>query len=188
MQNKKLFIIVGILGALVVAAAFVGGRLLNQGGDPLGLGMPLGSGDIVSVSIQVTPAAELPTGQPEVMGLFLERKDNSIVLSSLSLDAGSGGIAVESGGGAGQSLSGPPDDGPRVEVVTTNDTVIYLENTQFDGHPSGGSQVLQQTVAEGSLDDLTSQSFVTVWGRKSGDRIVADVLFISNPVMFNRPS
>jgi hypothetical protein len=28
---------------------------------------------------------------------------------------------------------------------------------------------------------------VTVWGRKSGDRIIAEVLFISNPVMFKRP-
>jgi len=31
---------------------------------------------------------------------------------------------------------------------------------------------------------LTSQSFVTVWGRKSGDRIIAEVIFISNPVVF----
>jgi hypothetical protein len=53
---------------------------------------------------------------------------------------------------------------------------------------SGEEVVLQQTVEEASLDDLTDQSFVTVWGRKSGDRVIAEVVFISNPVMFKRPA
>ena len=135
-------------------------------------------------------AAELPTTRPETLGLFVERKDNSIILATISMDEGGGGVVVQAGGGDGESFAGSPvdNDGPKVEVVTTSETVVYLETTQPPGPPSSGENlVLQQTVAEGSLDDLTSQSFVTVWGRKSSDRIIAEVVFISNPVMFKRP-
>ena len=76
-----------------------------------------------------------------------------------------------------------------MEVVINNETKIYVETTQPLNVPptSGETQVLQQTVDEGSLDDLTSQSFVNVWGRKSGDRIIAEVVLISNPIMIKRP-
>jgi hypothetical protein len=192
MQNKKLIVGLGILILVVGAAAFLGGRMLNQKAGPLGFGIPMGGGgDMMSVSIQITPAAELPTTQPEVIGSFVERKDNSIVVASVSMKAGGGGVVVSTGGGdSGPSTSGgPSSDGPKVEVVVTNETTIYLETTQPPSAPpsSGETQVLQQTVAQGSLDDLTTQSFITVWGRKSGDRIIAEVLFISNPIMFKRP-
>ena len=192
MQNKKLIVGLGILILVVGAAAFLGGRMLNQKVGPLGFGILMGGGgDMMSVSIQITPAAELPTTQPEVIGSFVERKDNSIVVASVSMKAGGGGVVVSTGGGdSGPSTSGgPSSDGPKVEVVVTNETTIYLETTQPPSAPpsSGETQVLQQTVAQGSLDDLTTQSFITVWGRKSGDRIIAEVLFISNPIMFKRP-
>lgn len=187
MQNKKMIVFLGLLILLVGAAAFIGGRMLNQRAGPLGLGLPMGNGDVMSVAIQITPAAELPTHEPEAIGLFVERKDNSIVLATLSMDAGSGGVAVQVGGGSEPSVSGPSSDGPKTEVVITGETIIYLETTQMEEPPSSGEHVLQQTVEEGSLDDLTTQSFVTVWGRKSGDRIIAEVLFISNPIMFERP-
>ncbi len=189
MQNKKLIVILGILVIVVGAAAFIGGRLLNQSAGPLGLmGMPLGGGKgMVSISVQITPAPELPITQPVTTGLFVERKDNSIFVSAVSMKAGGGGVVVQSSKGEGQSLSGPSADGPKIEVVVNSETTIYLETTEFKGPSAGENQVIQQTVAEGSLDDLTSQSFVTVWGRKNGDRIIADVVFISNPVMFKKP-
>ena len=192
MQNKKMIIGLGILILLVGAAAFIGGRLLNQGVGPLGLGMPLGGGgDMMSVAIQITPAPELPTTQPELIGSFVERKDNTIFIQSVSMEAGKGGAVVQSSsGGEGEVVSGSPaeNSGPKVEVVISAETTIYIETTDMGAPPtSGETQVLQQTVEEGSLDDLTSQSFVTVWGRKSGDRIIAEIVFISNPVMFKKP-
>ena len=191
MQNKKMIIILSILVIVVGVAAFIGGRMFNQKAGPLGFGMPMGNGGM-SVSVQITPAPELPTREPDGIGSFVERNDNSIVLATVSMKAGSGGVVlkIEEGSEDAQTgLSGPPKDGPQVEVVMTNDTVIYLDSTQPPSQPpaSGENVILQQTVAEGSLDDLTPQSFVTVWGRKSGDRIIAEVLFISNPVMFKRP-
>jgi len=191
MQNKRMFIILGVLVVLVGVAAFLAGRMLNGKVGPLGFGMPIGNGGMVSISVQVTPAPELPKTEPEMRGLFVERKDNSIFVSAISMDAGGKGVVLQadsSGGGDGEpSVSGPKADGPKKEVVITTDTTIYLENTDLGEPKPGENKVIQQTVTEGSLDDLTSQSFVTVWGRKSGDRIIAEVLFISNPVMFKRP-
>ena len=194
MQNKKLFILLGVVVIVVGAAAFVAGRLLNQGVGPMGLGLPLGNGgDRMSVSIQMEPAAELPKTQPDVVGQFVERQDNTVIVSSMPMKAGGGGVVVsvnKSDGDedGGEEVAGSPmnTDGPKVEVVVTNETVIYKDTTEPPA-PSSGNQTVQQTVAEGSLDDLTSNSFVTVWGRKSGDRIIADVLFYSQPVVFKRP-
>lgn len=191
MQNKKIFVIFSILVVLVGAAAFIGGRMLNGKVGPLGLGMPMGDKGMVAISVQVTPAPELPTTAPETRGLFVERKDNSIFLSAISMDAGGKGVVLQTGeGGDGDSepsVSGPQPNGPKKEVVITSETTIYLENTDFGEPKPSENQVIQQSVTEGSLEDLTSQSFVTVWGRKSGDRIIAEVLFISNPVIFKRP-
>ena len=192
MQNKKTILVFGILIVIVGAAAFIGGRMLNGNLGPLGLRIPMGGGgDVVTVSIQMTPAPELPTSKPEVVGLFAERMDKTIVIQSVPMDAGQGGGFVVVSGGEGEAVAGSPLDngGPKVEVVVNNATRIYIETTQPLNVPptSGEPQVLQQTVDEGSLDDLTSQSFVNVWGRKSGDRIIAEVLLISNPVIFKRP-
>jgi hypothetical protein len=190
MQNRKLIIGLSILVILVGAAAFVAGRMLNNRVNPLSLFGFGGKGGMMTVSVQMTPAKELPTTKPDVTGLFAERKDQSIVVASVSMEGGGGGVVVQTGEGGGPAMStGPSSDGPKVEVVITGDTTIYLDTTQPPSEPptSGETQVVQQTVGEGSLDDLTSQSFVTVWGRKSGDRIIAEVVFISNPVMFKRP-
>jgi len=89
MQNKKLVIVLGILVIVVGIAAFIGGRLLNQKSGPLGLGGLLpGKGGMVSMAVEITPAEELPKTKPEVTGLFVERKDNSIVVASISMEGG----------------------------------------------------------------------------------------------------
>lgn len=188
MQNKKLIVILGVLVLLVGGAAFVAGRMLNNQVNPLGLFGLGGKGGAMSVMVNVIPAEELPKTQPDAMGQFVERKDKTIFVQSFSLDAGGKGVAVARGGG--EVVVGPPSDnnnGPKVEVVITNETTIYRDTTQPGEPPSTGeSQTIQQTVEEATLDDLSSQSMVMVWGRKSGDRIIADVLLYSNPVFFKR--
>ena len=56
MQNKKSMFIMVLLVLIVGAAAFIGGRMLNQRAGPMGLGLPRGNGEMMSVSIQITPA------------------------------------------------------------------------------------------------------------------------------------
>ena len=191
MQNKNFIVSMGILVLLVGAAAFVGGRMLNQGVNPLGLiGLsgPMGGKEVMSFALNVIPAEELPKTPPEVIGLFAERQDNTIVLSSIPLKAGGGGVAVSSSGGG--SVAGTRIDensGPKVEIVVTNETVVYRETTDISRPQPGENQTVQQTVEESTLEELNTQSMITVWGRKSGDRIIAEVLFYSNPVMIKAP-
>lgn len=172
-MNKKLYIILGSVIFIVATAAFVAGRLLNRGVGPLSLFGPMDDG------ISIVRAEELPETSPEVEGLFVERKDNIIV--------------VEDDQPVGDSVSGSPvgiGGGPQVEVVVTTETTIYLDTTQPPAHrPSGDDpRVLQQTVEEGTLDDLNiSQSLVMAWGRKSGDRLIADVLVYNNPTYLQIP-
>jgi hypothetical protein len=188
MQNKKLIFILSGLVLVVGAAAFVTGRMLNGQVNPLrffGLG---GKGDVMSISINVIPAEELPKAEPEVTGPFVERKDNTIVVASIPMKAGGGGMVKSEGGG--EFVAGSPvdlDSVPKVEVVVTSETMIYRETTEFKEPSSNETQTIQQTVEESTLDELNCQSMVMVWGRKSGDRIIAEVLFYSNPVMFKRP-
>jgi hypothetical protein len=172
-MNKKLYIILGIMIFVVATAAFVAGRMLNRGVGPLGLFAGEGDG------ISILRAEELPKMPREVEGIFVGRQDNIIL------------VETDQSGGGGVS-DGPVGlgGGPQIEVVVTNETIIYHDTTQPPAHrPSGDDpRVLQQTVEEGMLDDLNiSQSLVMVWGRKSGDRIIAEVLVYSNPVYLQKP-
>lgn len=172
-MNRKSYLLLGIIIFIVAAAAFLAGRLLNQGVGSLGLFGPVGDG------ISILPAEELPTTQPEVEGLFVERQDNM--------------ISVETDQHGGDTVSGSPvgvGGGPQFEVMVTAGTLIYHDTTQPPAHrPSGDDpRVLQQIVEEGTLEDLNnSQSRVIVWGHKSGDRIIAEVLVYSNPVYLQKP-
>jgi hypothetical protein len=189
MQNKKVYYIMGAVLIVVAVAAFVGGQLLNGGVGPLGLFPRMGGGPgSFAIEINMTPAPELPKTEPETRGVFVERKDNTIVIQEGSMEMGKGGVVLSQGSGpdSGQESAGGPDsDGPKVEVVITNETIIYRDATDIP-EPSGGNETrtVQQVVEEGTLDDLTSDSMVMVWGRKNGDRIIADVMVYSQPVIF----
>jgi hypothetical protein len=80
--------------------------------------------------------------------------------------------------------------GPKFEVVVTAGTLVYHDVTEPPArHPSGNDpRVIQQAVEEGTLDDLIpSQSLVMTWGRKSGDRIVAEVMVYIDLGVFQKP-
>ena len=151
MQNKKLYISLGIAVILVGVSAFIAGRLINS--------RP--TGDRMS---NVTPAPEIPTTAPEVSGLLVERKDNVVILQTVSFDPGSGWHLGDS--------NAPMDSssGPKVEIVITNTTTIYHDDFEFN------QDSIQQTVEETTLDYIDSQMLITVWGRKNGERVIADIL------------
>lgn len=178
MQNKKLYIGLGISILLVGVAAFIAGRMMNGKIGIVSLGGP--NGGRVSISIDdITPAPELPTTKADVTGLFVERQDNTIVVQAVSFDMGVGGISGDS--------PMAEDSGIQVEIVVTGETEIYKDVTEFPPPVNGEIHNVQQAVAEGTLDGLNPESFLTVWGRRSGDRIVADVLFYSNPKSMKKP-
>ena len=178
MQNQKLYIGLGIAILLIGIAAFVGGRMLNAGVGTVGLGGP--NGGRVSISINdITPAPELPITQADITGLFVERNNNAIIVLANSFGPGIGGLSGDSPMGE--------ESGIKVEIVVTVETIIYKDVTQIPAPVNGEIHNMQQAVDAGTLEDLNTQSFITVWGRRSGDRIVADVLFYSNPQSIKKP-
>jgi hypothetical protein len=144
--------IIGIVLLFVAAATFVAGRLINSGALR------------ADRESHVTPVPEIPTTAPEISGLLVERKDNTVILQAVSFDAGSGWALGEA--------DEPMDttSGPEVEVVITGETTIYRTNYE------GTQASIRQVVREATLDELNSQMMITVWGRKDGDRIIADLL------------
>ena len=152
MQNKKLQIIFGFVILLTGLAAFIAGKWINGRSS---------QEDHVS---HVTPAPEIPTTTPELSGLLVERNDNTVILQTVSFDAGSGWRLGDS--------SAPMDvsSGARVEVIVTGKTIIYHDNFEVE------QSSIQQTVAETTLDYLDSQMLITVWGRDEGDRVIADII------------
>jgi hypothetical protein len=178
MQNKKLFIILGVVILLVGVAAFLAGRLINARVGNVALGGP--NSGRVSISLNdITPAPELPRTKADITGSFVKRKDNTIVVQAVSFGVDVGGVSGDT----------PLDEnsGVRVEVVVTSKTEIYKDATQFPAPVNGEIHNVQQAAEPGTLEDLSAQTFLTIWGRRSGDQIVADVLFYSNPQSLKKP-
>jgi hypothetical protein len=176
-MKKSTLIIGGVVVLLLAGAAFIGARLLNGQGLP---GMFSGGGNSNSVQIDrgdIQPAKELPQTPADVDGIFDHRQDKSIF-------AGTGNFNVRvQADKSGKVETGSHYDGPLVEIVVTSQTKIYEDVTmqQFNGPPPEG-QKIQQVLQSGSLDDIVESSGITVWGKRTGDRIIADVLVYLSPV------
>jgi hypothetical protein len=69
-------------------------------------------------------------------------------------------------------------DGPVMAVVVTHDTGIYRDVTPIGPRPPASSGLIQQVVQTSSLDEIEQQALLQVWGKRQGDRIVAQVLLI----------
>ncbi|HSB03113.1 MAG TPA: hypothetical protein VLE49_20855 [Anaerolineales bacterium] len=180
-----------IIGAgvviLLAAAAFMAVKYFTQpknaaandsGGPMLSMQGP-GGGAAKTFKLNLKPARELPTTNPDVRGLFVERKDNSVFI-------GTGNVSVMAKAKPGE----PPKvdssfSGPKVEVVISSDTVVYKDTTKLD--PENPGAEVQQTVELSTIDEITEQSSITVWGRKAGDRVIADIVVFSTPFMMKAP-
>jgi len=88
---------------------------------------------------------------------------------------------------SGEVETSSSHDGPTVEVVVTSQTKVYKDVTmkQFNGPPPQG-QKIQQVVEEGSLDEVGQDSLVIVWGKKTGDRFIAEILVYSLPELITK--
>jgi hypothetical protein len=183
-MKKPVLLISGVILILLLAgAAFVGARLLNgQGlpgqssGGPEVFTGPGGSKNIRISPGDIQPAKELPQTPAEVEGLYDHRQNNSIFVGT-----GNVSITVHKDQ-AGKVQTSSSHSGPIVEIVVTTQTVIYHDTTmeQFNGPPPSG-QKIQQVVEPGSLADIGQSSSITVWGKKTGDRYIADLLVYTSP-------
>lgn len=198
-RNRSL-VIGGILVLLLlVGAAFVGGRLLNQAQAQTAVtdGLEPASGEVLgqvtmleagpggesrqTISLDdITPAPELPTREPDERGLYVSRQDDTITI-------GTGEVRAVATQGQAPEFN---YSGIAVEVLVTNQTELYEDTSRFT---PGQSEPLQQTVEPlDNLDDVgdgtTGQVTVQVWGRREGDRIVAEtIVIVQQYMMAGRP-
>jgi hypothetical protein len=179
MFNKKIVLVTGILILAVGAAAFLAGRMLNRGIEPIISDGSLGGPRFTfSSSNNITPAAELPANPSEVTGLYAEMKDHTMLIQAVSFDPGIGAIL-------GDSVD--INSASKVEILITANTTIYHDTTQVSLSAADGNAAIQQTVEESTLEELAPPTMITVWGRKSGDRIIATVLLFSNSLNIQKP-
>jgi hypothetical protein len=191
-MRKRILIVGGIIVIvlLLAGAAFVGGQLVSGQGVP-GAGSAgwlsaltnQGGGSSQHVGIQSIPAKELPQTPADADGIFDHRKDNSIFVGT-----GQARIMVQPDP-SGNVQASSSHAGPTVEVVVTPQTTVYRDATMehFNGQHLSGDIKVQQVLEPGSLDEIGQNSFVTAWGRKTGDRIIADVLVYTPPPVMVKP-
>ena len=178
-------LVIGVI-LLLAAATFMAVRYFAQpknaaaqgpGGNVITVGGP--GGERQEFALDIEPANELPAAQPDEAGIFVERKDNSIFI-------GTGDVTVMAKAEPGQE---PEVDsnftGPKVEVVISGNTVVYKDTTELD--PENPGAQVQQTVELSTINEITEQSSISVWGRKAGDRIIADVVVFHSPFMVRAP-
>ncbi|MBI2333365.1 MAG: hypothetical protein HYU84_14615 [Chloroflexi bacterium] len=144
----------------VVSIVVIETSSLDGGGGASSAG-PGGSGGGGPVTVNFVSAPELPTTEAQVTGRFIERRDGNTPANS--------------------------SDGTKVEVFITSETLIYRDATQLPPGPPSSGQTIQQTVQLATLDELTSEAFITVWGHNDGNRIIADVLLFSIRTMNGAP-
>ncbi len=190
-SSRRTFLLValGVGGvALLGGAAYAAGKLMSpatsmdkgDGGIVLSSSGPAGSKQFKMPPIKNAP--EIPAQTPDVMGLFLRRQDQSIFI-------GTGNIKIAAmRDSSGQSDSSAEHDGPEVEVVVNHNTAMYIDKTPITQEAMESGAELQQVVEPvESLDDLTANlsktDTLSVWGEKSGSRVVAKVLLYRSPMM-----
>ncbi len=190
-MRKRILIISGIavLVLLLAGAAFVGGKMLSGPGlvgltSPGDLTAMLG-GQGVKHAVRVgdiLPAKELPQTPADAKGLFDHRQDNIIFVGT-----GQTNISVE-GGPGGQLNISANHTGPVVEVVVGTRTAVYRDVTDenWDNLARVDGKI-RQVVEPGSLDQAGQYSLITVWGKKTGERITAEVLVYTLPPTLNAP-
>jgi hypothetical protein len=184
-RKSRLPLLLGIgLVILIAAAAFVAARYAARGKGHVSLGG--GGNQIVfsgpsgaqqTFSLNITPSKELPQTQPEAIGIFVERKDNSIFIGT-----GEVNFTFKKTDANSTPVTDSSYNGDKVEVVVSANTKIYRDTTKLD--PDHPDAEVQQTVELGTIDGITPQSSITVWGKKAGDRVVASVIIYTSPFAF----
>lgn len=184
------------LVVLLIAAAFVGGQLLNTeaaaGASPLQT--VAGSSPLQAVAGQsgaesgsaaqgmrtfdmaMESAREIPQTEPDVTGLLAGRGDKSLFITT-------GNVVMAVGINPDGTLSVQGNaDGPEVEVVIPHTAQIYVDTTALtsaDAPQADGTR--KQTVEPGAVDEIGENSIISVWGERRGDRVIAHtVLYMAD--------
>ena len=133
------------------------------------------------VSIKFENPPELPDGPPAVDGIFKGEQEGTVLVGTGNIDVS---IEVEQVNDQEPVMAvSASHSGPVLEVVTTADTVIYLETTAepkpTQADLDAGVMILPRVIEAGSLDSLNEDTMIQAWGLRDGDTITAQVLVIT---------
>lgn len=201
-KNLTPWIIGGILlVVLFAAAAFIAGGMLNRQVEALSEG----------IEVDFSDAEEIPQTAPEIVGLVTAVDGDTLTVQEFNMNntlgmIGETGVNVQS-----IEIENPEDmdelpvpefvgaDGPVTELVITHDTEIYRDTTfgeiaiiaDGDTMPEFPDEI-KIKVEPGNADEIGTHSMVTVWGERSGDRVIASVILFQPPpsipeIDFNSP-
>jgi hypothetical protein len=153
------------------AAGSGGGNLIQIGGG--GSGAPQ---MFELKEAKVTPAPGMPTGEPDADGLYLRREDQSIFISTGEIEMR---VMIPEGGK--EPVAEAHANGPTLEVVVNRNTEIYKDITAISMEARRDGLGVQQVVEsldslEALLEEVSQTDTLTVWGERSGDRIVARMI------------
>ena len=153
---------VGVI-ALLAAAAFMAVRYFVQpktlsgngpGGNVISMQGP--GGEAQTFALDIKPATELPATQPSEMGLFVERKDNSIFIGT-----GEVNVMVEANPGAGRTTDSPAGNGNGRSLAIKNTCCASGVPESATWFPAASRS---RTRARRTNDQLFDRSWMTCRG------------------------
>lgn len=184
MNKKIIYGLVGIIALVVIGGGtFTAVRLLSAQNATRDLppGAQVyedvfddGSGSPVTVQTVILPAEELPQRPSEASGVLARQVDNSYFV-------GTGSVSVNVNIVNGVESVAVDHSGPEIEVVTNRDTVFYQDITEvsFESDVSKEQTLQQEIVQVDQPESLPQGGSIQVWGQRSGDRVVAELVVFS---------
>lgn len=179
-------VVVLLAGGAFTAMRMLGAKAGRQGSEVIGAdpGVPgPGGGGKQTFSLQVERAKELPAREPDVVGKIEKRIDDTLVVSSRPM--GFAGPRFETGKGGAKGMTKVEEgsgETTRTEIVVTGKTKIYRDDTDL-GNTAPGSQggvVEQKVTLLDALPDLGNDMSAQAWGRRVGDRLIAEIIVLDD--------
>lgn len=125
---------------------------------------------------ELLPAPGLPTTPPDVNGLYQRRDDQSLFIGTGEIEMK---VMIPEKGA--EPVVEATSNGPTIEVVVNRNTQIYKDTTDIPMEARRDGLEVQQTVErfdslEQLLEEVSTTDELSVWGRQSGDRVIAEVI------------
>ncbi|MBN1267774.1 MAG: hypothetical protein JXA25_19950 [Anaerolineales bacterium] len=188
--KRKTYFLITAAAIVLAIGAFLAVRYITLG--PAAFKQSLVNLDRGTVSMgpedmpELIPAEELPVYDPEVNGIVGTIEDNRLYLTSIE-----SGLTVVMDSDNGMEVNTVDENAPSFEVVVTNSTEIYRDDTNFFGKTIFSEEMpdtIQQVIVPvDSIDELEINMIVSVWGKKQDDRIIADFLLYEPLPEFDLP-
>ena len=159
-----------------INAGLSGLNLEQSEDDPI----DIGSGQRQKMEIEVNPAAELPESEADAYGFVLQREDDKFLIGT-----GMPKMELQKNDDGTMNMVVTGTEGPSYEVVVTRDTQLFMDVSDMTAliNGEGGGSIQREVKTLDSLDDINQDTQLQVWGTKRGERIVADVLVVIQPLM-----